>query len=204
MNTLEKIKKYFVVGILLLLPLCITLYILKILGGLLSSFLGLIHRNFYFLAILPIPQSEVITIIILILLLGYVIKKLHLENVIFNFEKKIIQKIPLIKTIYSGIKKITNLIKQTQSNTNQAELIAWVKLPKLNVYCIGFYVGELEPEYAPEKEKKYFSFFIPTTPNPVTGYYIIAAEGEFVFNQMSREEALSLVVSGGIIRPEKN
>ncbi len=123
---------------------------------------------------------------------------------IFDFEKKIIQKIPVIKIVYSGIKKITHLIKQSQSNTNESELVAWIKLPKLNIYCIGFYVGELETQYAPDKEKKYFSFFIPTTPNPVTGYYVIAGEGEFIFNQMTREEAISIIVSGGIIRPEKN
>lgn len=204
MNTLKKIKKYFAVGVLILLPFCITVYVLKIIAGCFSSFLRLIHDNFYFLALAQIPYSELITIGLFIFLLGYIIKKLDLETVIFNFEKKIIQKIPLIKIVYNGIKKITNLIKQSQSNTNKSELIAWIKLPKLNIYSIGFYVGELETQYAPDKEKKYFSFFIPTTPNPVTGYYIIAAEGEFVFNQMTREEAISIVVSGGIIRPEKN
>ena len=62
-------------------------------------------------------------------------------------------------------------------------------------------IGELEKRYSPD-EKKYFSIFIPTTPNPMTGYYVIAAEGEFIFNSMTREEAISIIISGGIIRPE--
>lgn len=201
MITLNKIKKYFIRGLIIVLPILITFYILKAIVNFLIQFLYIIQKDFFFLKIYNIPQSQIIVLLLLIIFIGYIIKKLNLESQIFNIEKKLIQKLPIINTIYSGIKKITNLIKKSQ-NSQTSELIAWVKLPKLNIYCLGFFIGELEQKFSPDTNIKYFSFFIPTTPNPMTGYYIIAAENEFIFNSMTREEAISIIISGGIIRPE--
>ena len=62
--------------------------------------------------------------------------------------------------------------------------------------------GKLEKELSPEKDKNYFSFFVPHTPNPISGYYIVAEENDCIFTSITRQEAISMVVSGGIIKPE--
>ena len=142
------------------------------------------------------------SLIIIIILFGAIIHYAKLDTTIHRIEKKIIHHIPIINSIYSGIKKITQIIKKEKkpNQLNSQNTVVWIKLPKLNIYSLGLMVGELERKYCPD-EKKYFSIFIPTTPNPMTGYYTIAAEGEFIFNSMTREEAISIIISGGIIRP---
>ena len=203
MSLFTTIKNFFLIGFYIILPISFTLYILKIIINFLSFFTEFIHTYFKFLAIYTIPYSEFFIITILITILGAIISYTKLENIIHNIEKKIIHHIPIINSIYSVIKKITQMIKKDKKNNplTDTNLVVWIKLPKLNIYSLGLMVGELERKYCPD-EKKYFSIFIPTTPNPMTGYYTIAAEGEFIFNSMSREEAISIIISGGIIRPE--
>jgi uncharacterized membrane protein len=202
MSYFSFLKQIFLTGLYIILPIVISSYIIKIALNFLYSFILSLESNFYFLTIYNIKYSELISILLIIFLIGLIIKYTKLEDTIISIEKKIIQHIPIIKTIYNGIKKIITLIKFNKNDTKKINQVVWAKLPKLNMYCIGFMIGELEEKYTPEHDKKYFSIFIPTTPNPMTGYYIIAAEGEFIHNTMSREEALSIIISGGIIRPE--
>jgi uncharacterized membrane protein len=199
----SNIKKFFLLGFYIIIPITITLYILKIILDFINLFVIFINRYFSFLSFLNIPYSEFLTIIICIIIFGIIIHYTKLKTTIYNIEKKIINNIPIINSIYSGIKKITHLLKKDKeiNITNNHSPVVWIKLPKLNIYSLGLMIGELEQKYCPD-EKKYFSIFIPTTPNPMTGYYTIAAEGEFIFNSMSREEAISIIISGGIIRPE--
>jgi uncharacterized membrane protein len=203
MPIIKKIKNFFFSGILIILPITITVYIVYIILNFVFKIIDFINKYCVFLKINNIPHSELLNIIIIIILIGSIIHYANLEPQIQKIEKKIIQNIPIINLIYNGIKKITLLLN---NNTKKTEIsnkntIAWVKLPKLNIYSIGIVIGELEKKHSPD-EKKYFSLFIPTTPNPMTGYYIIAAENEFIINNMTREEAISIIISGGIIRPE--
>jgi uncharacterized membrane protein len=194
-------KNFFLSGLYIILPISISIYIIKIGLSFLSSFVSFLQINFNFLSFYQIKYSELISIFLIILIIGAIAKYTKLEHSIYTIENKIIQKIPIFKTIYNGIKKLTNIIKKEKAINSQTHQVAWVKLPKLNVYSLGLIIGELEKKYCPD-EKKYYSIFLPTTPNPMTGYYIIAAESEFIINTMSREEAISIIISGGIIRPE--
>jgi uncharacterized membrane protein len=203
MLLLSNIKKFFLLGFYIILPISITLYILKIILNFINIFVIFINQNFTFLSFFNIPQSEFITLLIIIILFGAIIHYTKLNNTIQKIEKKIIHHIPIINSIYNGIKKLIQIIKKekTANQLNNQNKVVWIKLPKINIYSLGLMIGELEKRYSPD-EKKYFSIFIPTTPNPMTGYYVIAAEGEFIFNSMTREEAISIIISGGIIRPE--
>jgi uncharacterized membrane protein len=203
MLLLSNIKKFFLLGFYIILPISITLYILKIILNFINIFVIFINQNFTFLSFFNIPQSEFITLLIIIILFGAIIHYTKLNNTIQKIEKKIIHHIPIINSIYNGIKKLIQIIKKekTANQLNNQNKVVWIKLPKITIYSLGLMIGELEKRYSPD-EKKYFSIFIPTTPNPMTGYYVIAAEGEFIFNSMTREEAISIIISGGIIRPE--
>ncbi len=200
---LNNIKNFFLLGFYLILPVSITLYIIKIILNFIYIFISFINTYFKFLSFFQIQYSELITISIIIIILGIIIHYTKINNSIYKIEKKVINQIPIINSIYNGIKKITHIFSSDKSinKLNNNKPVVWVKLPKLNIFCLGFMIDELESKYAPD-DKKYFSIFIPTTPNPMTGYYIIAAEGEYTFNNMSKEEAISIIISGGIIRPE--
>lgn len=199
MKITSVIKTFFLSGLYIVFPIATTLYIIKIIFSFLTSFAIVIEKYCYFLKIYNTPHSELIVLIILIFILGITVKILNLEKKIQELEKKILTHIPIISHIYIGIKKIIAIFKNKKDTSSQS--VVWVKI-KDNTYIIGFIVGTLEKENTPIKDEIFYSIFIPATPNPVTGHYIIATEKEFYYNNLSREEAISIIISGGIIRPE--
>lgn len=203
MSLFSIIKKNFIKGLYITLPIFLTYYIIELTINFLSKQFYFIHSYVDIPFLKEIPYSEIIIILLMICLIGIINSFLHLEKIIFIIEDFFLKHIPLVSSLYQGIKKITKIIKKNNNNTNDTQMVAWVKLPHLNIYSLGLLTGALEEKYCPEQEKKFFSFFIPTTPNPLTGYYIIAAEGEFMFTSMTRQEAISMIISGGIIHPEK-
>ena len=140
--------------------------------------------------------------IIIVILVGYFFEKLSLNRFLELFEKYVISNIPFIRTVYSGVQKVTKMISK-KSEVSEAQMVAWVRLPYKNIYCLGLMTGQLPENIVPEPGKLFYCFFIPTTPNPVTGYYVVAAESDCVFTNISRQEAISMIMSGGIIKPDQ-
>jgi uncharacterized membrane protein len=201
MSFFRNIKDYFFNGLLLILPLFFTLSILKMIINLLSKWLLPIHN------ILPTILTKIIYIEILIgvsfiISFGYIVKRFLLHKFFESLEEIIFKKIPIFESIYFGIKKITNLVNNKNNLKNKEDLVAWIHLPYKNIYCLGLMTGKLDSHLAPDQNKIYFCFFVPHTPNPISGYYVIAAEGDFVTTNLTRQEAMSMIMSGGIIRPE--
>jgi uncharacterized membrane protein len=195
------IKEWFFTGFFMLIPLMGSFVIIRGIVNLLSRWFYPIH-NFIPLKLHILPYSEIIIVILLIIIIGYIIQKFLLHRIISVVENNIIQKIPLVNSLYFGIKQVLKIINHKDKN-NEEQLVAWVRLPYKNIYCLGLMTGILPQELSPDKDKKYLCFFVPHTPNPITGYYITAAEEDCVFTSMTRQEAISMIISGGIIKPEK-
>ena len=85
----------------------------------------------------------------------------------------------------------------------QIQQVVYVEFPRKGVYAIGFVTGTLPPEIAPKTDETYYSVFIPTTPAPTTGDFAALTEKEFIKCSLTRQEAMALVISGGIIQPDK-
>ena len=207
MSLFFHIKKNFIKGIAIVLPLSLTWYIFSFIINFISFQLQFIHRYINIPLIKNIPYSEILIIFFIIITVGLISNLLHLESILYIFEDYILKKIPIVRTIYNAIKQITKTIKRIEDSekttSEKNNTVAWVKIPHQGFYALGIFTGELEEKYNPSLNKKFFSFFIPTTPNPMTGHYIIAEENEFVFISMTRQEALSIIISGGIVRPEE-
>jgi uncharacterized membrane protein len=199
MDLLKKIKSYFLSGIYIIFPIAVTFYLLQLLFSFLFKIIIITGSYFQFLEIAQIKHSQFAVVAIIIFILGATVKILALEKKIHEIEKKTLTCIPLLSNVYIGIKKIIAIFKNKNDTSTQP--VVWVKV-KDNICVIGFIVGKLEPENAPNQTETFYSIFIPATPNPVTGHYIIATEKDFYYNNLSRESALSIIISGGIIRPE--
>lgn len=197
------IKKNLLQGIYLLLPVLITWYIIKIIIDFLSTNFYWIHSYIGIPILKEIPYSEILIIIILIFSIGLINSFIKIEKIIYFLEDFILNRIPVVSSFYQGIKEVTKLVKKNNSQKEETQIVAWIRIPKLNIYTLGLFTGELEDKYKPDQSKKFYSFFIPTTPNPVTGYYVIATSEDFIFTTMTKQEAISIIISGGIIRPEK-
>lgn len=195
----NRCKSLFMHGFFILLPIALTVGIIRLMFGLIKSTLAPIYQlePAY---LKQIPHSEIFIAIIITFILG-VLCDLFLLRLIHRIETSVLNRIPLLRQVYFGAKQLTQALNP--KNTLTFKTVVMVAYPRLGVYSIGFITNEVMPEHFPTLEGKYYSVFIPSVPNPATGTYIITPEKDCLVLNISRQEALALIISGGIIQPEK-
>jgi uncharacterized membrane protein len=195
---IDSIFSLFLTGLFTLLPITLTIAVFTITFRVLVGWLEPLKRfGLPFIGV--IPYSEVILTIAIIFLAGALYNIFLLRPIIHGIEK-LFKKIPLIRPVYSGIKKLVHAFSfQDKVSFNK---VVRVEFPKAGVYSIGFLANQVDERIAPDVTKKYFSIFIPTTPNPTSGFLILVPEDEFTIIDISRQDAMAMIISGGIIQPD--
>ncbi len=188
----------FLNGLFTILPLTLTAALTIFSFKLVVGWLEPLHR-FVEGTIFDVPYSEVILIIVFIFLIGAVLKLLILRPIIHAVEALIAQ-IPLIRPIYAGIKQLVDAF--SIQNKITFKQVVLVEFPRKGLYSLAFLTSELPQEIAPNSTQQFFNIFIPTTPNPTSGYFIILPEQDITKINISRQEAMAMIISGGIIQPE--
>lgn len=200
-KVLHGIWSIFLNGLFTLLPLTLTIalfrFSFKLLKGWLQPVERLIERTF----LIDIPHSEILIVILFIFLVGLILHFFFLKQLIHGAEE-LIFRIPLVRPVYSGIKQLVSAFN-VKEETLTIKRVVLIEFPRNGIYSVGFLTGELPLELSPNKEHKYFNVFIPTTPNPTTGFYIILPEHQLIEVDLTRQEGMSLIISGGIILPER-
>jgi len=146
-----------------------------------------------------VPYSEVILAIAIIFIAGMLYNIFILRPIIHSIEN-LFSKIPLIRPVYSGIKKLVDAFS-FQDKVSFTKVVR-VEFPRPGIYSIGFLANQVDEKIAPDTQQKYFSIFIPTTPNPTSGFLIVAPEHQITVIEISRQEAMAMIISGGIIQPD--
>ncbi|MEW5921708.1 MAG: DUF502 domain-containing protein [Bacillota bacterium] len=190
-----KLRKYFLTGIIVLLPLTITVYVLffifRLVDGLLSS---LIEALLGF----PLPGLGMLLTFAFIVLVGLVATNVIGRRFI-SFLDRLFTRIPMVKIIYGATKQIIDAFSvQTHDAFRR---VAIVEYPRQGVYAIGFVTGEGAGEVQAKTARHVCSVFIPTTPNPTSGMLLLVPREEITFLEMSVEDGLKLIISGGVVNP---
>lgn len=192
-------KGIFLSGLFTILPLTLTIglfiFSFKIVKSWLAPITCFVPRS-----LACLPHAEIILIIILIFLLGAVLKFLLLHSIVNSIEG-ILRRIPLLRQVYFGIKQLVHALSAQDKLSFQK--VVMIEFPRPGFYSLGFMTSELNPELSPNKTEKFYSVFIPTTPNPTTGYYVIIPEKQCIIANLTRQEAMAIIISGGIIQPER-
>ena len=147
-----------------------------------------------------IPHHEVLLVIFFVFLIGITLKTFILKPLL-HFVENLFKKIPLIRTIYTGVKQL--IIALTAKDQLSFKRVVLVEFPRLEVYSVGFLTSQVPQETSPNKEITYFNVYIPTTPNPTTGYFVMVPQDQIIEVDLTRQEAMSLIISGGILQPER-
>lgn len=194
-----KLRGYFFNGLLILLPISLTIAIIKLGFTIFKSWLKPIYdlEPEY---LQQIPYSEFFVTLFFIFLVGALFKIFVLEPLVQAIEA-VLMKIPLLNPIYSGIKQLVHAF--TAQDTLSFQTVILVEFPRKGMYSVGFITSEVPRQISPNEDKKFFTVFIPTTPNPTTGYFIFAPEDEITVTDLTRQEAMSLIISGGIVKPTR-
>jgi len=194
----ERIGKYFLNGLMALLPAFITIWLCWIIFSFADGFLGGIISTvtgFYF------PGLGILTALTLILLVGYLTTYMFGKRMLLRGER-LLYKLPLINAIYSSTKQI-NKILFLQKETKAFRRACAVEYPRRGIYSIGFVTGPGVPEIKKRKKKEYLNVFIPNTPTPATGFMIVVPTNEVIMLDMRLEDAVKLIISGGVLTGAK-
>lgn len=147
-----------------------------------------------------LPGIGIIISIFVILITGFIVTNV-LGAKVFDFGERLLKKIPIVPKIYFGTKQIIDAFSlQGKQVFNR---VALVEYPRKGSYAVGFVTGECKGEVQDKTREKLINVFIPTTPNPTSGMLILVPDDEIVYLDMSIEDGLKLIVSAGVVVPDK-
>lgn len=195
--------KLFFNGLLAILPLTITIAILHLFYKIIKAWVDPIHDfviQHPLLKTFPIPYIEIIIIVVGIFAIGAILNVVILRTIVHKGEK-LIDKLPLARTIYPGIKQLIGAFSAQDKETFKKVVL--VEFPKKGIYSIGFLTSELPAELSPTQEGPFFTVFVPTTPNPTSGFFLVLTQQEIHATDLTRQEAMALIISGGIVQPDR-
>lgn len=194
------IRKYFIAGSLIVLPVIITvllfLWLFRFLDGILGNYVNSYLMNNYGYTI---PGLGIIFAIILIFFVGFLATHLISRSILSFFENWF-TKFPVIRQIYPAAKQIIYfLFTDRKLSFRKAVLIEY---PRKGIYTLGFLTNEGFKYFNEKTKKELVNIFMPSTPGPFTGYLIMVPKGDIVVVDISVEDALKMLISGGVVNPE--
>jgi len=201
-------KKYFLTGLATLLPLAITLWIvLRVMSFLTKPFMGAVKTLTILNHYVPEPVlrtiSEILVLIGLFfftLLLGFVARKIFF-NQILRLGENLLHKIPLVNKVYKTSKDIISSFFNTSKQSFKQ--VVMIHFPRKGTYCLGLITNEAPSTCNDATQKDMVTVFIPTTPNPTSGYLVLTKKDDLIFLNMKSEDAIKYVVSCAVIQPTK-
>ena len=186
------LRNYFITGVVVLIPIGFTLYLSKILIGISSN---LIPKNLNPNHYLPfdIPGIEILISILLITVVGGLSLSFFGRRILKLIDD-LFKRIPFLRTVYSAIVQMTETFSKKDDNKKSVVLIEY---PRKGVWAVGFATKENTGEMAEKTNKKLINVFVPTTPNPTSGFLLMFPIEDVIYLNMTFEEASKFIVSAG-------
>ena len=195
-SILARIRNYFIAGMVVLIPIGITVYLTIFLISISSKILPKeINPNHY----LPydIPGVEILMSIFLITLIGW-ISLSFLGKKLLNLFDNILKKIPILRTIYPAIGQMIETFTKSEKGKKNVVLVEY---PRKGSWAVGFATKKNSGEISEKTNKKLINVFVPTTPNPTSGFLLMFPEDEVIYLDLTFEEASKFIISAGTSNP---
>ncbi len=192
---LKKLRNYFMAGIIVLLPAAVTLYFLWLLFNFLDGYTG---KIFIKLIGWDIPGLGLLLTIATVLIVGLLASSL-VGRTLINFFENIMTRIPLIRSIYLTVKKVVEAFNMR--NREAFRHVVMIEYPRRGIYALAFTTGETKGEVQEKTGHTVINVFLPTTPNPTSGFFLLVPQEDIIYLDMTVEEGLKMIISGGIVTP---
>ena len=192
-----RLRNYFITGIVVLVPIGITLYLTKFFISVSSKLIpSEINPNNY----LPflIPGLEIVLAIIFITLIGY-LSLSFIGKKILQLFNDLLKRIPILRTIYSAMGQMAEALAPKRKSKKSVVLIQY---PRKGTWAVGFATKDNKGEISKKTNQNLVNVFVPTTPNPTSGFLLMFPKDEIIYLDMSFEEASKFIVSAGTSNPK--
>jgi uncharacterized membrane protein len=200
-SLMRKVRNYFFAGVIVVAPISITLY----LAWLLIDFVDrnvtpLIPKQYNPETYLPfsVPGLGLLVMVVVLTIIGALAANI-LGRTLVGMGERILDRVPVIRNVYGALKQIfETVLKQSSTSFRQVVLIEY---PRRGIWAIAFITGDTEGEVQNLTEDSLINVFLPTTPNPTSGFLLFVPQQDLVNLHMSVEEGIKMVISGGIVTP---
>lgn len=193
-------KSYFITGLLVLVPLCITIWVL-------STLIGFMDQSLLLLPVAWRPEAQfghavpgIGAILTLLIVFGTgVIATNFFGKRLIEFWEALLARVPVVKSIYYSVKQVSDTLFSDSGQAFRKALL--VQYPRQGSWTIGFLTGQPGGDVANHLPGEYVSVYIPTTPNPTSGFFLMMPAADVVELDMSVDEALKYIISMGVVAP---
>jgi len=201
-RTVVTLRRYLIAGLLVWLPLGVTVLVIRLLVNFMDQTLLLIPHNYRPEAVLGIhiPGLGIVLAAAIVLLTGALVANFFGRQMVASWER-LMARIPFIRTIYTGVKQITETIVSSQNKSFREVLL--IEYPRKGIWTLAFHTGSVVSEVQERTGVEVINIFVPTTPNPTSGFFIMVPKEEVIVLSMSVDEAVRIIMSLGVIVPGK-
>nr|WP_198983760.1 DUF502 domain-containing protein [Herbaspirillum sp. ASV7] len=194
-------RKYFITGLLILVPLAITLWVLNLIISTMDQSLLLLPETWrprHWLGY-NIPGLGAILTLLIVFLTGLAARNFIGRRLVLLWEG-LLTRIPVVKSIYSSVKQVSDTLFSSSGNAFRKAVL--IQYPRQGSWTIAFLTGTPGGEVKNHLAGDYISVYVPTTPNPTSGFFLMLPRAESIELDMSVDEALKYIVSMGVVAPE--
>ncbi len=194
------IKRYFITGLLIWVPLAITAWVLTLIAGVADNSLRLLPISVHPQNLLgfDIPGAGVVVTLMIILCTGLLATNFIGERLVSWWEI-LLTKIPVVNSIYNSVKQVSDTLFSSSGNAFRKALL--IEYPRKGSWTIAFLTGRPGGDVVNHLTGEYVSVYVPTTPNPTSGFFLMLPRSEVVELDMNVDEALKYVISMGVVTP---
>lgn len=192
----QKIGSYFLRGLITLLPLLVTLWLITIVFQFADGILGWLFAALFGHSI---PGLGIIILIAIIFLTGFLATHVFGSKLI-KFGENLLYRIPIVKGVYSSAKQINDVLF-VHKTTDEYRRACLLEYPRKGLWSIGFVTSDAAAEIEAKAKEKMINVFIANTPTPATGFLIMVPAREVILLDMKIEDAFKYVISGGVLKP---
>ena len=202
LSIFTRFRRYFLAGILVTSPILITVYVTWLIITFIDAQVaGMLPDSLDFTKKLPhqIPGLGLIISIIVITFIGAITPG-FIGRTLLKVGERILDNTPVVRSIYGAIKQIMETVMSTNSESFREVVL--VEYPRKGIWVIGFVTGETKGEVQTLNKETLINVFIPTTPNPTSGFLLFVPKKDLIYMKMKVEDAVKMVISGGIVTPK--
>jgi uncharacterized membrane protein len=200
---MKQFRKYFITGLLVLIPLFITLWVLRTIINILDTSVLLLPENWRPESLIghSLPGLGVLVTLAIILVTGILATNIFGRRILLFWEQ-LVDHVPFVKSIYTGVKQVSDTLFSDSGNAFRQALL--VQYPRQGVWTIAFLTGKPGGDVANHLKSDYISVYVPTTPNPTSGFFLMMHQNDVIPLEMSVDEALKYIISMGVVAPQSH